>query len=428
MAANSWYVDGGAFLTVAQYLATGPPNLTSDGYRNLQVDAAGNLKVNVVVGGGGGGGTASSVTINDPTTITNQAAVLVPGGSGTYALSVQGVTGGTPQPVSISGTVPVTGTFWQATQPVSAATLPLPTGAATSANQPNFGVAGTPATNVLTVQGSPSGTAQPISATTLPLPTGAATSALQPSLGTAGSPSSNVITVQGIGSGTAQPISAAALPLPAGAATSALQPTLGTAGVASSNVLTVQGIASMTALKVDGSAVTQPISIASMPALVAGSAAIGQVGGKTTKVAVTPTITSGSSYTPAGLEIGGLMTFSNALLTAGSGILESIYIQCKSKQTTSLALAIFDTNPTNSTWANAGTPAIAAGDIPFLIGIYTLATPLSSLGTHTIWNLNGIQQVLKPGTTTLYGVLISLGVQTFSSTTDLTVVLGILAD
>jgi hypothetical protein len=55
------------------------------------------------------------------------------------------------QPVSIAGTVtvsgaltdtqlratavPVSGTFWQATQPVSAASLPLPTGAATSAKQ-----------------------------------------------------------------------------------------------------------------------------------------------------------------------------------------------------------------------------------------------------------------------------------------------------
>lgn len=46
----------------------------------------------------------------------------------------------TPVPVSltsttITGSVAVTGTFWQATQPVSAASLPLPTGAATSALQ-----------------------------------------------------------------------------------------------------------------------------------------------------------------------------------------------------------------------------------------------------------------------------------------------------
>ncbi|PTD19906.1 hypothetical protein CV103_12005 [Sphingomonas fennica] len=43
------------------------------------------------------------------------------------------------QPVSgtvgISGSVPVTGTFWQATQPVSAASLPLPAGAATATKQ-----------------------------------------------------------------------------------------------------------------------------------------------------------------------------------------------------------------------------------------------------------------------------------------------------
>lgn len=37
--------------------------------------------------------------------------------------------------VAISGTVPVSGTFFQATQPVSAAALPLPTGASTSALQ-----------------------------------------------------------------------------------------------------------------------------------------------------------------------------------------------------------------------------------------------------------------------------------------------------
>ena len=37
--------------------------------------------------------------------------------------------------VGVSGSVAVTGTFWQATQPVSATSLPLPTGAATSATQ-----------------------------------------------------------------------------------------------------------------------------------------------------------------------------------------------------------------------------------------------------------------------------------------------------
>lgn len=55
----------------------------------------------------------------------------------------------------------------------------LTTGAATAAKQPALGTAGTPSADVLSVQGVVGGIAQPISAASLPLPTGAATSALQ---------------------------------------------------------------------------------------------------------------------------------------------------------------------------------------------------------------------------------------------------------
>lgn len=64
-----------------------------------------------------------------------------------------------------------------------------------------------------------------IDAASLPLPTGAATAAKQPALGTAGTASTDVITVQGIASGTVLPVSAASLPLPTGAATAAKQDT-----------------------------------------------------------------------------------------------------------------------------------------------------------------------------------------------------------
>jgi hypothetical protein len=137
----------------------------------------------------------------------------------------------------------------------------------------------TPASGRLPVDGS--GVTQPVSGTvgvsgtvaisaaSLPLPSGAATAAKQPALGTAGTASADVLTVQGIASMTAlkvdgsaitQPISANSLPLPTGASTAAKQPALGTAGSAASDVITIQGIASMTAVKVDGSAATQPVS------------------------------------------------------------------------------------------------------------------------------------------------------------------------
>jgi hypothetical protein len=122
---------------------------------------------------------------------------------------------------------------------------------------------------------------------TVSLPTGAATAAKQPALGTAGTPSSDVLTVQGVtsmtalkvdGSGVTQPVSASSLPLPTGASTAAKQPALGTAGSASADVLTVQGIASMTALKVDGSAVTQPVSNAGTFAVQAAQSGTWNVG------------------------------------------------------------------------------------------------------------------------------------------------------
>ena len=74
---------------------------------------------------------------------------------------------------------------------------------------------------------------QPVSAASLPLPSGAATAAKQPALGTAGSASTDVITVQGIASGTAQPVSGAVAdaatasgnPVPAGAIYESTLPT-----------------------------------------------------------------------------------------------------------------------------------------------------------------------------------------------------------
>lgn len=77
-----------------------------------------------------------------------------------------------------------------------------------------------------------------VSAASLPLPTGAATAAKQPAPGTAGTASADVLTVQGVagmtailvdGSGVTQPVSAASLPLPTGAATAANQTTANTA-------------------------------------------------------------------------------------------------------------------------------------------------------------------------------------------------------
>lgn len=103
-------------------------------------------------------------------------------------------------------------------------TVSLPTGAATAAKQPALGTAGSASADVITVQGIASMTAlkvdgsavtQPVSAAALPLPSGASTSAKQPALGTAGSASTDVITIQGIASMTKLLVTPDSVALPA---------------------------------------------------------------------------------------------------------------------------------------------------------------------------------------------------------------------
>ena len=93
----------------------------------VKINASGQL---IVTGGGGGGG-GGSITPFDPQSVrlsdgTNwqQAALDRTTAAAPFAfrLTLDGST--------FASSIPVTGTFWQATQPVSAASLPLPTGAA----------------------------------------------------------------------------------------------------------------------------------------------------------------------------------------------------------------------------------------------------------------------------------------------------------
>lgn len=231
-------------------------------------------------------------------------------------------------PVSLAGTVAVTGTFWQTTQPVSVASLPLPSGAATAANQ------ATEITGLAAILSALGGTLI-VSAASLPLPSGAATSAKQdtgntslssidgktPALGQALAAASVPVVLTAAQLSTLTPLSTIAvtqsgawnitnisgtISLPTGAATAAKQPALGTAGTASADVITVQGIASMTALKVDGSGVTQPVSgtfwQATQPVSIAASVAVTQSG--TWNIGTVTTVTSLSQFAGNAINLG----------------------------------------------------------------------------------------------------------------------------
>lgn len=163
------------------------------------------------------------------------------------------------------------------TQPISAASLPLPSGAATAAKQPALGTAGTASADVITVQGKASmtplltdssATTQPVSGTVAV--TGVATSTKQSD----GSQKTQV--VDGSGNVIGATSNALDINIKSGNPTT-ITATQGTAtnlktqsetyqggsAVASGNPLQVtlaNTAANATAVKVDGSAVTQPVS------------------------------------------------------------------------------------------------------------------------------------------------------------------------
>jgi hypothetical protein len=250
-------------------------------------------------------------------------------------------TAGTP----VGGVMTVQGASAGQPLPVTAASLPLPAGAATAANQTtgntNTGNTATstasldtkfPAKGQTTMANSvpvviPSDQTVPVSAVSLPLPSGAATAAKQdtgntslasidtktPALGAALKAASTPVN---IASDQTVPVSAASLPLPAGAATAASQDTGNTSlatlatnlpakGAAVTAASTPVNIASDQTVPVSGSVTAAQIvnvSPATQNITALDIASISTTYGTQTFVTGAPTAGSAASFTLASKE------------------------------------------------------------------------------------------------------------------------------
>lgn len=122
------------YMAIAGAVAAGNafPYKTSGGKAlEALVNEAGRLQVDVITGGGGGGTDPVGLkniagTTIDPATEGKQDSIVTVLGNLLTELQAK---------ADLDETQPVSGTFWQATQPISVASLPLPTGASTSAKQ-----------------------------------------------------------------------------------------------------------------------------------------------------------------------------------------------------------------------------------------------------------------------------------------------------
>lgn len=140
-------------------------------------------------------------------------------------------------------------------------------------------------------------------------------------------------------------------------------------------------------------------------------------------VSASPKVTAGL-YT-AGNVMGGVIPLPGALPPSTlNGVLDSVSVSFASIQTGAVNVAVFTAAPTGA-FADKGAPAIAASDVPLLVGIFALTTAVSSLGTHTIYNLNNIRQKINGTSSSLFAVVTVVGTPTPASTSDLTVTLGV---
>ena len=160
----------------------------------------------------------------------------------------------------------------------------------------------------------------------------------------------------------------------------------------------------------------------------AGTNNIGNVGGKTVAVTVTPTVTTANAY-GANFVVGGLLNFANAFTARGSGIVQALTVTCKRIETMGFSLFLFAGNPSNTTWTDAAVANINAADIPLVRGPIQLGNS-NALGTMTVANSYGLGLAMSPGTTSLYGVLLTNAALTnnFTSTSDISVTATILQD
>lgn len=273
--------------------------------------------------------------------------------------------------------IPVTGTFYQATQPISAASLPLPTGAVSDANlDEKFGDLG---------QKNMAGSAPVVLASdqaSIPV-TGTFYQATQPVSGTV---TANLGTTGGIvtdanldekfgdlgqaamaGSApvviasnqTAVPVSGtvtANLGTIGAAATAAKQPALGTAGTASADVISVQGIASGTALAVSAAALPLPSgasTAAKQPALgTAGTASADVISVQGIASGTALAVSAASLPLPAGASTAAKQP---ALGTAGAASADVISVQGVASMTALKVDGSAVTQPVSTPKATGGT-------------------------------------------------------------------------
>jgi hypothetical protein len=141
------------------------------------------------------------------------------------------------------------------------------------------------------------------------------------------------------------------------------------------------------------------------------------------------TVTSGSAYS-AGNTVGGLITFTNAIRAAGlGGSIQSCVFRDTAGQAGTYDLFFFDQTPSGTTVTDKTALAIAVADIPKIVGTTSFATAIVKGGTPgAITNANMNLRFKPSAGTSLFGILVTRGTPTYTSTTAVTLTCAVQPD
>lgn len=173
--------------------------------------------------------------------------------------------------------------------------------------------------------------------------------------------------------------------------------------------------------------VVQPTA-ANLNATVTGSVAVtGNVGGKTA-IVFDNTVVTAAAYS-IGNAVGAKRTIAGAVLTAGTGILESIVLLDRANQKAGMTLFIFNADPTNATITDKAAFVFSTDDQKVIAQISIAASDYVTTNNKAIAVKSGLAIALKASAgTTLYAALVTTGTPTFAATSDVQIEYGILQD
>ena len=154
--------------------------------------------------------------------------------------------------------------------------------------------------------------------------------------------------------------------------------------------------------------------------LPAGEAHIGEIGGNSATVSVTPPITAGA-YAAEDI-VGGVQTLTDAARATGREVvLESITVTDLGKQNAELAIFFFDRDPTNGTYNDNAALDIDDTDMGYCLGVVTVETDdYADAADNSVASRRNIGLGLSPNAVNLYAIAKTTGTPTYTSTSDLT--------